>query len=355
MMGDACPRLFEVEALRDGRLGGAQQRNFERHLVACPVCAREAETFDRLGDAARADTDDGRADELRVWRERTRLLAAFDRALVSRQRAGSPRRRRYLPVAAALAIAGVMVFGVARRVLEPARVARAEVHAGGSTVWSRRIGTGNRDEIALERGLLWIHVDHSSAGGPLLVVLPDGELEDVGTTFTVSADGGHTTRVAVEQGRVVLRLRGLPAVDIRPGGVWLPAEPTAPIPPTTASPAPEPTTQSDQSPPPRASRPPRVHSSPAMAVPDPLVGFRAAMGALRAGDNRRAATAFASFLVEHPRDPMAEDAAYLRVIALHRIGAGGDVKRAAKDYLQRFPTGFRRSEIENLLVESGDM
>jgi len=253
-----------------------------------------------------------------------------------------------LPVAAALAVAGFMAFGRTRPPLEPARVPRAQVHADGTTVWSKRVGTGNRDEIALQRGLLWIHVDHPLGGGQLVVVLPDGELEDVGTTFTVSADGGRTTRVAVEEGRVSLRLRGRPAVDIGPGEVWLPKEPTAPTPPAIAPADPEPARKSHRSPTPWASRTARVRPPAATAVPDRLVGFRAAMSALRAGDNRRAAAAFASFLVEHPRDPMAEDAAYLEVIALHRIGAGGDVKRAAEDYLQRFPTGFRRSEIENL-------
>jgi outer membrane protein assembly factor BamD (BamD/ComL family) len=72
------------------------------------------------------------------------------------------------------------------------------------------------------------------------------------------------------------------------------------------------------------------------------------MEALRAGDGRQAAAAFTRFLVEHPRDPMAEDAAYLRIIALQRAGASADVKRAAEEYLQRFPTGFRRAEVEKL-------
>ena len=72
------------------------------------------------------------------------------------------------------------------------------------------------------------------------------------------------------------------------------------------------------------------------------------MEALRAGDNSRAAAGFTRFVVEHPGDPMAEDAAYLRVIALQRAGATGDVKRAAEEYLRRFPTGFRHAEIEKL-------
>jgi anti-sigma factor RsiW len=346
-----CPRLFEVEALRDGRLGGAERKSFERHLAVCTACAREAEALETLAGAARADAQNaGAADELHVLRQRTRLLAAFDRALVSPERKGSARRWLLLPAAAVVAVAGLVILRPARPTpsIPPAGAARADVHADGTTVWSRGVGIGNREEITLQRGLLWIHVDHSSGDRHLLVLLPDGELEDVGTTFTVSADGGHTTRVAVEEGRVSLRLRGQPIVDIGPTDVWLPGVPLAPTPALSAPPVPTPTSDSNRPPPPRVSRPPGVHPSPVAAPLDPLLEFRAAMGALRAGDNRRAAAGFTSFLDEHPRGPMAEDAAYLRVIALQRIGADGDMKRAAEDYLHRFPSGFRHAEVERL-------
>ena len=56
-----------------------------------------------------------------------------------------------------------------------------------------------------------------------------------------------------------------------------------------------------------------------------------------------------SFLIRSRRgDPMAEDAAYLRLIALQRMGADGDMKRAAKAYLEQFPSGFRHAEVERL-------
>jgi ferric-dicitrate binding protein FerR (iron transport regulator) len=54
---------------------------------------------------------------------------------------------------------------------------------------------------------LWIHVADGPDKRPLLVKLPDGELEDVGTTFSVLAENRRTARVSVEEGRVVLRLR----------------------------------------------------------------------------------------------------------------------------------------------------
>jgi hypothetical protein len=340
--------MFEVEALRDGRLGGSERRSFERHLVGCPACAREAQALDRLAQAARVGLGEIRGpDELHDWRARNRLLVEFDRALVSSGR--SPLARRWLLWPAAVAVLGAALLALwrARPAVEPVQASRASIRADGATVWSRRAGAGDREEITLERGLLWIRVDHAVPGRRLVVALPDGELEDVGTTFTVSANGEHTTRVVVEEGRVVLRLRGRPSVDVVPGEAWSPRPPPALV-PLVAPPSAEPPRQDTGHAPQRASRPIRARPTEVADVADPLVDFRAASGALRAGDNRRAATAFARFLGEHPRDPMAEDAAYLRVIALQRMGADVDMKRAAEEYLRRFPTGFRHAEIERL-------
>jgi len=79
------------------------------------------------------------------------------------------------------------------------------------------------------------------------------------------------------------------------------------------------------------------------------MAFRAAVAVLDVGANREAAEAFARFLAEHPGDPRAEDAAYLRVIALQRCGAAAETGRAAEAYLRLFPAGFRRTELESLL------
>jgi outer membrane protein assembly factor BamD (BamD/ComL family) len=72
------------------------------------------------------------------------------------------------------------------------------------------------------------------------------------------------------------------------------------------------------------------------------------MALLDDGEDARAATAFSTFIAKHPSDPRAEDAAYLRVIALQRAGSAVDMKEAAEDYLRRYPAGFRRSEVERL-------
>ena len=91
-----------------------------------------------------------------------------------------------------------------------------------------------------------------------------------------------------------------------------------------------------------------LHPPAATRASDPLVAFRAAAAALRDGDNPQAAVSLTRFLAEHPDNPMAEDAAYLRVLAFQRMGATGDLKRAAQAYLQQFPSGFRRAEVSRL-------
>jgi hypothetical protein len=340
--------LFEAEAMRDGRLGDAERASFERHTKTCPACAREVQALDTLASALREMVPE-RTDELHVRRERTRLLAAFDRDLLAPEPRSGPPSRLVWPAAAAVLVAALALLWRARpappTALPPSS---AVVRADDAAVWSERLD-GDREQVLLERGALWIHVDHGSQHRRLVVLLPDGELEDTGTTFTVAAANGHTTRVTVEEGSVVLRLRGEPPVTIGSGETWTP---NVPAPSQCATSAPS------SGPPPSASPPaPPVPSGPAPRASSPLptglptdaaLDFRAAMSALDRGDNREAAAGFAGVLTKHPHDPRAEDAAYLRVIALERCGDHDAMKAAALEYLSRYPTGFRRAELENL-------
>jgi hypothetical protein len=344
-----CPRLFQVEAARDGRLTGAELANFERHMTCCPACVREAKALDGLADALRAPRDDIRGEDvLHARRERTRLLAAFDRALVAPEHGLGA--RRWLQLSAAAAAALVAAWIVLRGVRTPPQPVRSSaiVHADSAAVWSER-RNGNREVIDLARGALWVHVDHSSGQERLLVVLPDGELEDTGTTFTVSAEDGHTTRVGVQEGHVVLRVRGQAAAAIGPGETWMPSAPPAAYasasavrPADTLAAAPSDAVERTTPPPSLAAPAASAHASNAS------VDFRTAMTALDLGDNPQAAAAFASFLEKHSGDPRAEDASYLRVIALQRSGDRAGMRQAALEYLHRYPTGFRHSEVDPL-------
>jgi hypothetical protein len=330
--------------MRDGRLAGSERASFERHAVACPACSRELQALEDLAGKLRAGPP-ASADELHVRRERTRVLAAFDQVLVSAEGHRSPRRVSWL-VAAAAVLVGLLVLWRVRPDARPAQASNAVVHAEAGAVWSEQLDE-DHERILLERGALWIHVDHSSSQRRLLVVLPDGELEDRGTTFTIGADGARTTRVAVEDGHVVLRLHGRPSVSLGPGDTWT-ADVPAPVacasvapPPVPVSPAPAEVTPGAASP--RAAAP--IASTQA---PDPAADFRAAMDAFDAGDHLGAAARFQVFLQKHPRDPRAEDAAYLRIIALQRSGDRAGTKQATTEYLRRYPTGFRQAEVEHL-------
>jgi hypothetical protein len=342
--------------MRDGRLGGAQRASFERHAETCAACAREVRALEELARALREGVGaEAGVDELRVRRERTRLLAAFDRALVGPERRERAGRGVLLRAAVVLALAaGVLVLWRVRRGAHTAVAgaaagsAVAVVHAEGAAVWSERT-EGDREAVVLERGALSVHVEHPAGGRRLVVVLPDGELEDSGTTFTVSVQDGRTTRVAVQEGSVVLRLRGEAPVAIGAGGAWIAEE-------RVAVAAPAATASVDVPARPTASAPPSLqarNTAPSASLPTPPAAgpstdFRAAVTALEGGDDRDAAARFERFLAEHPRDPRAEDAAYLRVIALQRCGDGAGVKEAARGYLRRYPAGFRRAEMESL-------
>jgi hypothetical protein len=358
-----CPRLFEAEALRDGRLAGAELASFERHASSCAACTREIRELEALASALRG-TPASASDELLARRERTRLLAAFNHELVAPGRSW-PRALLLAPVV--LALVAVAAFVLVRTPAPPP----ASPVAGGVTVrgdsgarWSERTEAGKK-QLIVERGALWIHVDRPPDAGRFVVVLPDGELEDIGTTFTVAVAEGRTTRVSVEDGRVLLRLRGQAPVSLGAGERWSPtpspsiadsttAHSTTPLPPLSAPPSSAPPSPvASPSPPPssRASTPSSLSSLSSAAPPlarDPSLDFRAAMAALNTGQHREAAALFAGFLAQHPRDPRAEDAAYLRIIAFQRSGDRSAMKDAAHGYLRRYPKGFRRTEAELL-------
>jgi hypothetical protein len=345
-----CPRLFEVEAMRDGRLSGPELAAFGRHLTTCRACAGEAKALDALAEHLRVTPVDEPADELRLARERTRLLADFDRSLLASHR---PRlRRRRLWSAAALAVAGGLLFLARPRPLAPiAAGPTAVIQAQDDAAWSRHV-EGDAERIVLERGALSIHVDHSRPRrSRLVVVLPDGELEDIGTTFRVTAADGQTRRVEVLEGSVLLRLRGLPPVALSAGQTWTPDEGSPP----PREPGPARTRDVDVPRPAKAeprvvdrAAPPRRREPP---VPDesvPARAFRAIVHILEHDDECAAAVGFEKYVATYPNDPRAEDAAYLRVIALQRCGSIEDLKRAAREYLSRYPSGFRRAEVERL-------
>lgn len=353
-----CPRRFEVEALRDGRLQGTERAHFQTHLDTCSDCSREARELDALAAALRAPSN-APADQLHVRRERTRLLAAFDASLVPDLPA--TRNRSWLRFAPGLlALAALAALGFALWPTSsssppvPLAVHASEaitVRADSRTDWSRHDEI-ELDKIILRSGALSIRVEPTQPRRRLLVILPDGELEDIGTTFSVSADTGRTTRVTVQEGSVVLRLRGKAPLALGAGDFWTP--PALVTPPLPAAPASSALPATNAAPAARGSSASAsvsagtATSASASPVRDASADFRAAMSAFDAGDHAGAVARFGAFISAHPRDSRVEDAAYLRVLALQRSGNRTATQRAARDYLELYPGGFRRAEVEGL-------
>jgi TolA-binding protein len=74
------------------------------------------------------------------------------------------------------------------------------------------------------------------------------------------------------------------------------------------------------------------------------------MAAFTAGDYNRSEQLFAAFERDHATDPRTEDATFLRALSRARRGDHAGARGLAAEYLQRFPNGLRRVEMERLLA-----
>ena len=350
-MGDKCSRLWEIEPYRDGRLGAADAKSFERHLVACEACRAQLKRDEHLRELARALPEEGPT-ELSLRRLRARVLRDAASGVAPRT---APRGLR-AGIASLVVVAGVGVSAwafvghrappspvVAASLVTPSApppegvpsAQPQEVLAGAvvpSSVarWSQT-RAGGVERVVLDDGVLRLHVRPQVAGERFLVVLPDGELEVRGTTFEVRVEHGVTTRVHVDDGLVEVRLQGQPGTRLGPGETWSLA----------AGPA--------SSPPVRAAR--RTPGDPA-ALADGAGGYTTAIGLLREGRNDEAASAFHAFVLSQPGAAQAEDASFLEAVALARMGRGDAAALAAEHHLASFPASFHRREASILVARA---
>jgi hypothetical protein len=354
MSARPCLRRFEVEAERDGRLTGTARASLALHLSTCADCRAEARALESLASALAA-LPVSEADEVSARRQRRRLLVAFnDAQLAPRGRDVAWRWAGAGLVAAVVAGAALFVGTRSRNrelhaVLPPSASEATRgtdppedpvVIVASEARWMRS-EQGTTTRVELDDGDLDIHVQHRGAPHGLVVSVPDGELDDVGTTFHVRVQKGRTVGIQVREGAVVFRRPGKGALLLGAGESWTGDGPPAPVA----------TTFSDSlsaSPPP----PPRAPASASAKEDADATGsgreFREAVTLLNAGSGAAAAAAFRAYLARHPGDGRAEDAAYLLVLALRRSGDEAGAYAAAREYLQRYPHGFRRREIERV-------
>ncbi len=228
MISPRCDRVWEAEAHHEGRLGPKDAESFERHCRTCLVCSEELASNARLRDLARA-LPDMQPGQLAFKRLRARVLRDVTTAVPSRP----PSSWRRVAFAASMgialaAIAGVVGVRASSRTgpqgpaipvaaALPAPLAGA-VAASERAVWTQA-REGNIEHVELVAGTLRVHVRPQGPGERFLVRLPDGEVEVRGTTFEVTVRDGATDHIRVDEGTVILRLRGSPDRSLGPGTI----------------------------------------------------------------------------------------------------------------------------------------
>ncbi|HEY6458870.1 MAG TPA: hypothetical protein VIY73_01935, partial [Polyangiaceae bacterium] len=158
-MRDGCPRLWEVDAYREGRLGAKDASRFERHARLCVACATRMENDERLGRLMR-ELPSRDPEELETRRVRAEVM----RALATSRATGGTQRWR---LAAALAMTAVL---------------------GGLVAW--RIGLGSHPLATHRDGV---------AGVPALVAYAGAVVALVDSRWTQSREG-DVERVQMESG-----------------------------------------------------------------------------------------------------------------------------------------------------------
>lgn len=367
MKRSACSRAWQAEALEDGRLSAGDAAAFERHAATCKVCAYEIAALDVLRGVGR-QLPALESSPLARRRQRNELLRRANEAALHGPGVRWP---RMLAVSATVlaCLAALLVL----RTLTPTPVAVSRpdvptyrlVSSEGAVF--RTLERAATLRLALDRGHLEIDVDKLHAGQRFLLRLPDGELEVQGTRFTVDVTGTRTQRVAVSEGRVVLRLRAQTVRVLSAGDAW-PDKPGSSSAPRSASGdarAPDHAAAAPTDQAPAAEEPERcaraaVSASTAdegapskrrvIAARDTSAGaaFAVAMAAFAAGDNEGAERLFLAFEQRHPRDARVEDALFLRAVAQLRRGDTEASRALARRYLERHPHGLRRHEVERL-------
>ena len=308
MTAKPCARMWQVQAARDGRLLGKELANALRHIADCADCGREQRALSELARRL-ATVPAPTPDPLRQRRTRQAVLGAWDAHLV-RSQEPEPASRSALLVAFAAASVLALAFGYWRRppkAIAPEHpTAFFDVVAKPGTRWSTRT-EGHVTRIAVQDGFAALTVRHPS-GHRLLVDLPDGEIEDLGTVFQVEVREQHTVQVSVDQGRVLVRLKSRPGFELTAGQSWH-AEPAS-----KPAASPEPRTA--------ITRPPSVNVARPRREP------------------------FAA----QPKANSAEDDAYLHIVDLLRNGHELEARAKASQYLAQFPRGFRRPEVQSIVA-----
>jgi hypothetical protein len=224
----------------------------------------------------------------------------------------------------------------------------------------------------LKEGAIRARVAKLITGERFIISTADAEVEVHGTAFRVAVvpvdpacGGGTITRVSVTEGVVSVRRDGA-EVRVTPGHVWpekcLEAQAAAPA---ASAPAPSARVRvrtHGKSMHVSAPAEPVVAEAPAeepapVEAPPPLTKselaaqndlFASAVRAKRRGHGSQAVRIFERFSREYPNSPLTESAVAQRMKLLGVIDSVA-ARRAATDYLSRYPSGFARADAHQLI------
>lgn len=335
----------------DRRIAAHDVASFERHLQTCPACARELHELRRLKELGQ-QLPWPKTEPLQRRRERGELLRRAHGADAST----APGRWRW---GAAVSLCLLVLGGVAteralRRETPGRENVSYEVLPGSGRAW-REVQGGHDVRLQLREGEITVRISKLEAGQSFVLWLPDGELEVRGTTFTVELASGRTSRVAVREGLVALRLAAHPERLLGANQVWQ-AESLA-QPDSSPSVEPAPLASSAESSRSAAPRPPVTAPSVTRAAapvvssaePSTATDFALAMATFSRGDFASAEQLFQRFEARHPRSSQVEDSLFLRALSRERRGDARGASALATEYLRRYPGGFRAAEAGRLV------
>lgn len=354
---NSCKRSWEVEAARDGRLSGADQTSLARHLASCSVCSTEAQRLAQLAAELRA-LPVHEPDQLARRRARQELLAR------AHAQPSSPPRARLRPALAlgsvALALCGWGGVYWAKQLATP----EALVVQPSAGAHYTHLAEARRELVQLREGTLSLRIASGPRHKAVVVQTPDGEIEDIGTVFAVSVQRERTSWISVSEGRVVARIGAGQPRSIAAGEIFRPYAQTAPVARRAQAPSAEPAPPSvpvrEVGVSPMAVREASnahtgrrthasghvVHDSATSSPGSPASHlFAQAAEHVERHEDPCAAALLAAFLAQYPEDHRGEDARFLRLVVLRRLGDLRAAETAAHVYLARHPQGFRAPEV----------
>jgi len=321
-----CPRLWEAEAIEDGRRGTLGHASFERHLAQCAECSREARSLCGLREGL-GGLEPRRLSMLEQRRQRAELLRRANERIITRRE--SP--RRWVAATAALALLATVLLVVGLQVrhtapqetssLPPTGVQPIDAAGARDDRKPRRAAIASSDPVAGQ-------VEHRSPARDTEQEVLIDAVEGSRRTEARDAIEGRAASLSEIPRRARDRAEGTQAHANRARAATQGSSLLA---------------DQDDSPA-TASR--TGGSSP--TAPAAARDFAAAMAAFTAHSYLDADERFAAFVLQFPQDPRREDAAYLRAVIATRRGDAAAAVARARDYIRRFPQGLRRAEMDRL-------